>query len=81
LGGVRIDFEVQLIGPQAPIKGTVDFTISICGFIVCVIEAKAEKFDKGRAQSFLEMEVIKAVHSLFVLAYPFRGPKKTLYMA
>jgi hypothetical protein len=74
---MRLDFEADLIGQQAPVSGSVEFTISIGNSIVCVLEAKNENFDQGRAQSFLEIEVIREVRAFALLC---RDPKRTLPM-
>ena len=74
---MRLDFEADLIGRQAPISGSVEFTISIGDSIVCILEAKNENFDQGRAQGFLEIEVIQEVGIFALLC---RGPKTSLPM-
>jgi hypothetical protein len=74
-GKITVDFEVDLVGKMAPISGSVEFTISIGKSIVCVLEAKNEKFDQGRAQSLLEIEVIREVH---FSSYISRGPERNL---
>jgi hypothetical protein len=62
-----IAFEYVLIGKALPAVGKVQFALRIKEHVVCVVEAKKEDMLQGRAQSLLELAMVREVHPYLIL--------------